>query len=383
MNGLHEAFDEIVADVPVFGDLDLAVAQAERERRRRAGMIAGLVATAAVVAVIAGALAVTRGARTATPINPATSTPTSAGTVPAADRILNGRIQTAEEYLGRVAARCDDCYWPGTVFDQADGTLLVIDSDPRDRDVTGIRVFGPDGQVASLACPTDFACPRSYLMDLGPGPEEISMVPNTNTGEVQVLGFDGNLRRTIDVSGAVGENELAYLSGLAWSPDGHRLAVQTRARAQAQIWLFDRDGSEPSLLHTASSTEGYPRVAVTCLSWSPDGSRLGFVEEHWNMAAEFGRPRSEISESTKAVSLLLPDADGGRPAAARTLYEYTKDRHPLYDDDAPSAFLWSPDGARVAVRFYDELLELSAEDGTVLAEDPFIEDVLVWPAKQP
>ena len=72
MSGLREAFDEIVADVPVYGDLDRAIEQADHQRRRRAGTIAGLVAAAAVVAVIAGALAVTRDANTMAPA-PATS----------------------------------------------------------------------------------------------------------------------------------------------------------------------------------------------------------------------------------------------------------------------------------------------------------------------
>lgn len=37
MSGLREAFDEIVADVPAYGDLDRAIEQAHRERRRRYG----------------------------------------------------------------------------------------------------------------------------------------------------------------------------------------------------------------------------------------------------------------------------------------------------------------------------------------------------------
>ena len=54
MSGLHEAFDEIVADVPVYGDLDRAIEQADRERRHRYGVVAGLAAAAAVIAVIVG-----------------------------------------------------------------------------------------------------------------------------------------------------------------------------------------------------------------------------------------------------------------------------------------------------------------------------------------
>lgn len=67
MSGLHEAFDEIVADVPVYGDLDRAIEQADRERHQRRGVVAGLVAAAAVVAVIVGVLAVTRGGDDAQP----------------------------------------------------------------------------------------------------------------------------------------------------------------------------------------------------------------------------------------------------------------------------------------------------------------------------
>ena len=76
MNGLREAFDEIVANVPAYGDLDRAIAQAERERRRRYGIVARLAAAAAVVTVIVGMLAVTRDTDTAPPISPTPMTPT-------------------------------------------------------------------------------------------------------------------------------------------------------------------------------------------------------------------------------------------------------------------------------------------------------------------
>jgi hypothetical protein len=77
MSGLREAFDEIVADVPVYGDLDRAIEQAEHERRRRYGVVAGLAAAAAVVAVIVGMLAVTRNTGSAPPVAPPVSpTPT-------------------------------------------------------------------------------------------------------------------------------------------------------------------------------------------------------------------------------------------------------------------------------------------------------------------
>lgn len=78
MSGLREALAEIVADVPVYGDLDRAIEQAARERRRRHGATAGLAAAAAVLVVIAGILAGTRGTETAPPVSP-TPTPDTPG----------------------------------------------------------------------------------------------------------------------------------------------------------------------------------------------------------------------------------------------------------------------------------------------------------------
>ena len=80
MSGLHEAFDDIVADVPVYGDLDRAIERADRERRRRYGAIAGLAAAAAVVVVVVGVLAGSRDGNSAPqPVGPATTpTPTPA-----------------------------------------------------------------------------------------------------------------------------------------------------------------------------------------------------------------------------------------------------------------------------------------------------------------
>ena len=77
MSGLHEKFDEIVADVPVYGDLDRAIEQADREQRHLHGVVAGLVAAAAVVAVIVGVLAATGGGnRSQQPVDPVTQTET-------------------------------------------------------------------------------------------------------------------------------------------------------------------------------------------------------------------------------------------------------------------------------------------------------------------
>lgn len=77
MNRLRDAFDEIVADVPVYGDLDRAIEEVARERRLRYGAVAGLAAVAAVAALIVGVLSVTRGGdNSKEPVGPSTSGPT-------------------------------------------------------------------------------------------------------------------------------------------------------------------------------------------------------------------------------------------------------------------------------------------------------------------
>lgn len=60
MSGLRAGLEEMAADTPVYGDLDRAIRQAGEERRHRAGLMLGATAAAAVLALIAGMLAVNR-----------------------------------------------------------------------------------------------------------------------------------------------------------------------------------------------------------------------------------------------------------------------------------------------------------------------------------
>jgi len=90
MSGLREGFDEIVADVRAYGDLDRAIERAEQERRRRLNVVAGLAAAAAVLVAIGGTLVVTRdgGGTTPQPIAPVTPTVT-----PSAPALWQGPVR--------------------------------------------------------------------------------------------------------------------------------------------------------------------------------------------------------------------------------------------------------------------------------------------------
>jgi len=113
MNGLHAALDELVTDVPEYGDLDRAIAQAEHERRRRYGVVASLVAAAAVLVVIAGTLALTRDQDAApSPIAP-TPTPTPSTTVQAPGP-QDRPVEIADLGGALVLATLDQLDHPGT-----------------------------------------------------------------------------------------------------------------------------------------------------------------------------------------------------------------------------------------------------------------------------
>jgi hypothetical protein len=384
MSGLREAFDEIVADVPVYGDLDRAIEQAERERRRRYGVAAGLAAAAAAVVLVVGVLAVTRdenGSPDPSHQSPAPTekpTPTDSAS-DATSQALNGRIQSKDDYLRRLGitpCEADSQHGCATSKFRSDtGTLLLIDqSGGWDSQIEGIRVVDRGGLVADLRCPADFACASYAIYGLGPGSEEFYEL--TYPGRLRVWGFDGTRRPDPKLP-----TEFLYASNadFAWSPDGSRLAVAigspidppaagNHGDLSGGVWLIESNG-EAKLVYRPLDDErpigARPIDDFDGLSWSPDGSRLGFFETHWGRAA-LG---PKAAASVKAVSLLLPDPEDGGRGEPTTLY------------DSPDAqvFLWSPDGARVAIRDLDRVLELSAEDGTVLVEHPFIEGDLIWP----
>ncbi|RYP82564.1 hypothetical protein EKO23_21505 [Nocardioides guangzhouensis] len=103
MSGLHEAFDAIVADVPVYGDLDRAIQEAERDRRHRHGAVVGLAAAAAVLAVVAGIVAASRDTDTAPPVTPS-PTPVTPSPAPA-------KSQSPETWVDTAVAPRDGYGW--------------------------------------------------------------------------------------------------------------------------------------------------------------------------------------------------------------------------------------------------------------------------------
>ena len=378
MSGLREAFDEIVADVPVYGDLDRAIEQADRERRRRNGAVAGLAAAAAVVAVIVGVLAVTRdGNDSPQPIGPSpTPTETRADTTPETTAPVNlpanGHLARAEDLFARALEPCSiitadyelatpgaDCVIWAHDVDAAAG-IGLFEENPTDTGndpngpafVTTLRVATQDGVIGQFPSPYE-----GVDAELGPGPDEISL---PHGREITVVGFDGSERRSIDLSAVLvppeGDRIGEEIRSLEWSPDGTRVAVVSRLHSaegmSSQIWIVDRDGGQPQLVHTATNTEPVPAnntplAYIWSVAWSPDGGSLGFIEEFAYIGG------TEVAQSRRAAILTL---SGSGAAVPRTLYDYPSST--VFDE---AEILWSPDGARVALRVPDQVLELSAD----------------------
>ena len=139
------------------------------------------------------------------------------------------------------------------------------------------------------------------------------------------------------------------LRGLAWSPDGERLAT-AGDDGTAKVWDM---ASGKELLNLTEHKEGAWSVA-----WSPDGSRLavgcGNAEAHiWE--ATTGRKLLTLSGHNRFVRGVAWSPDGKRLATAsgdRTarIWDVESGRQELaiFHEDGVTSVAWSPDGKYLA-----------------------------------
>ena len=73
-----------------------------------------------------------------------------------------------------------------------------------------------------------------------------------------------------NVSGLVTGGGEAMYTGVAYSPDGRRIAYTDTRGGNSQIWVANADGSHPRELTHAWGVDASP-------SFSPDGKRIAFV----------------------------------------------------------------------------------------------------------
>jgi hypothetical protein len=360
-----------------------------RNRIGRQRMVTGGLVAAAAAALVLGGFA---GARSllsddAAPVPPAEERK------PAIEQMGNRRI-----------LHMDSGFWQGDTappppggrhtytwdaFDQDTGSFLyVAQSIPR------VWVVGADGLIAEFDCPPSSSCGANEMETFGPGPDEVT-VPSADTSgpqrgrilhsrSVHVIGFDGKVRDTLDISVAVTQGP--RLSDLAWSPDGSRLAISTESDdldcdpCEGKVWILDRDGGDPQLVFTERTSEA---VVLRDLAWSPDGDTLGLLVAYGGYGSGSSDPESAEQVWPRLVAVRMPS---NQPVRAETLKVYDDWAPPekvfVVPDDYHIAFpfAWSPDGTRIAVIGGGGITEISAENGEVLARHEAVgaEGPLAW-----
>ena len=263
-------------------------------------------------------------------------------------------------------------------FDAGSGSFLYTG-------VGRIWVLDRDGdEVADFSCGPP-GCPGNVVF--GPGAEEVTglAVDDLQGSELpqrlRVTAWDGTARDTIDISALFtrdpnGTPEQSF-GAMAWSPDGTRLAVATapgegcdpsQDPCAAKVWTLDRHGQDARVVYSAPTDD---RVApgnwrapkIGDLAWSPDGRSLGVVVAP--------QPLGDPAWPRLVVLRLPPDGS----VRADTLYDYASMRpadsylmQMWYDETFP--FAWSPDGTRIAVADRSGVVEISADDGQVVARHP-------------
>lgn len=317
-----------------------------RRLRRNRGIVTGALALG-VAGVALTASLITGGDRDTRPV-PASPSPseTATDTAPGPE---NGRITSVQKHL---KARAPDYDW--RAFDSASDTGLFVSyftCDACAEGVESLTVVGPAGPVSTLTCPGALPCRPdqgafSFPATLGPGADEVTVESGQHI--LQVIGYDGTVRRTLDLTATLASFD--DIRKLAWSPDGSRLAVATGG---TRIWLVEGDGA-PQLTHSSASVWSLG-------GWSPDGQSL--LVDQW------------VSQTAADVVVLHLAPDGSPTMTEQTLYR--SDRH----FDWAGNVAWSPDGTRIAVRTAGSIVEISAEDGSVLARHQHRNGWLIWPRR--
>jgi Tol biopolymer transport system component len=133
------------------------------------------------------------------------------------------------------------------------------------REVWQVRVANPDRHQIPIAGP-------ATMIRLAPSGRAIAYVttggPSVGAGRVVASRPDGSGRFAVT-------EEPGRYSGLAWSPQGDKLAFAEVRGAHAEIWVADAEAGGRMLVHSYAMEFSNPRIALS-LVWSPNGRRLLF-----------------------------------------------------------------------------------------------------------
>lgn len=144
-------------------------------------------------------------------------------------------------------------------------------------------------------------------------------------GDIIVVEPDGTGRQTL-ISGA------ANVGGLAFSPDGRRLAYWSQAQPGARwdLTVVDSDGGSPVIVASGVSVAHDPSTPA----WSPNGATIAYSAATPQPAEAACRSSQNGSFCTDRIFLAAVDGSGTQQIG-----------DPALDVRAPD---WSPDGSTIA-----------------------------------
>jgi len=165
-----------------------------------------------------------------------------------------------------------------------------------------------------------------------PGTDQLSYIKMEGEGpgmKMELVLRDASSGSEQEIPEAAGHHHLSLFS-YRWSPQGDKLLVE----GGSDLWLMDLKGGEPRRL-TADQEE---KENVT---FSPDGSRVGFVENN------------NIYTVDLATGLLKKLTSDGNENLMNGKLDWVYEEELLQRGTAP-AYVWSPDGIKIAYLSLDD-----------------------------
>ena len=185
-----------------------------------------------------------------------------------------------------VGAEDTDGYIVHTLVWSPDGTRIAYDGGPGGGSVYSIDVKSGEHTVL-VRQPAG----TGEIEDIDWSPNGAHLAISYDGSALYLANADGSDLRLVDRIDASkwGVWHPGLSAGIAWSPDGTRLAYTSVAgpdRRELQVWTVSVDGSAPSLVASRcclSDDTSIPLENVDSVMggpvWSPDGSQIAFVTD--------------------------------------------------------------------------------------------------------